>query len=64
MKGLQEVARLIIDQYVVEGSLKQINIPGFGLVQQPQMISDTQLLSADGNKYPDVANKHMDSSAK
>lgn len=39
--------------YLLAG--KQINIPGFGLVQQPQIISDTQLLSADGTKYPDVA---------
>lgn len=35
-------------------SSKSINIPGIGTVQQPQIISDTQLLSADGKKYPDV----------
>ena len=34
---------------------KSVKIPGLGLVQQPQMISDTQLLSADPYKYPDVA---------
>ena len=38
-------------------SPKQIKIPGVGFIQQPQMISDTQLLpgGADGNKYSDVA---------
>ncbi len=36
-------------------SSKQVNVPGLGFLQQPQMISDTQLLSADGTKYPDIA---------
>jgi hypothetical protein len=34
---------------------KSLYIPGFGPVKQPQMISDTQLLSADPAKYPDIA---------
>ncbi len=36
-------------------SRKSVNVLGLGTIQQPQMISDTQLLSADGTKYPDVA---------
>lgn len=34
---------------------KSVNISGYGSVKQPQMISDTQLLSADDTKYPDIA---------
>ena len=34
---------------------KSIKIPGLGIIKQPQVISDTQLLVADGTKYADVA---------
>jgi hypothetical protein len=34
---------------------KSLYIPGIGEVKQPQMISDTQLMTADPAKYPDVA---------
>jgi len=45
-------------------SRKSINIPGIGNVQQPQIISDTQLLAADGTKYPDVAYLQNNPNAK
>ncbi|MCI4436182.1 MAG: hypothetical protein JHC33_05150 [Ignisphaera sp.] len=48
--------------YLLAG--KTLNIPGIGNVKQPQMISDTQLLSVDGSKYPDVAYLQANPSAK
>ncbi len=41
--------------YLFKNPSNTLTLPGVGTLQLPQVISDTQLLSADGVKYPDVA---------